>query len=79
MIGAGIHSGDLLVVDRALAPTDNSVVIAIVNAELTVKRLSKRGGKLFLTPDNGMYEPIPITAYTAFEVWGVVTDVIHTV
>jgi DNA polymerase V len=79
MIGAGIHSGDLLVVDRALAPTDNSVVIAVVNAELTVKRLSKQGGKLFLTPDNGMYKPIPITASTAFEVWGVVTHVIHAV
>ena len=79
MIGAGIHSGDLLVVDRALEPTDNSVVIAIVNGELTVKRISKRGGKLFLTPENGKYEPIPITAYTAFEVWGVVTHVIHTV
>ena len=79
MIGAGIHCGDLLVVDRALEPTDNSVVIAIVNGELTVKRISKRSGKLFLTPDNGKYDPIPITAYTAFEVWGVVTHVIHAV
>src|SRR5713101_669572 len=42
---AGIHSGDVLIVDRALTPTDGSVVIAVVNGELTVKRLSKRQGK----------------------------------
>lgn len=79
MIGAGIHCGDLLVVDRALEPTDNSVVIAIVNGELTVKRISKRSGKLFLTPDNDKYAPLPIAAHMDFEVWGVVTHVIHAV
>ncbi len=78
MIGAGIHCGDLLVVDRALEPTDNRVVIAIVSGELTVKRLSKQGGKLALVPDNN-YPPIEITAVSDFEVWGVVTHVIHQV
>src|SRR6266851_4761286 len=39
---AGIHSGDVLIVDRALIPGDGSVIIAIINGELTVKRLSKR-------------------------------------
>jgi len=33
MIGSGLNSGDLLIVDRALEPTDNSVVIAVVNGE----------------------------------------------
>jgi DNA polymerase V len=79
MIGSGIHSGDLLIVDRALEPTDNSVVIAVVNGELTVKRICKRDGKLSLVPDNGNYRPIPITECTNFEVWGVVTHVIHAV
>jgi DNA polymerase V len=79
MIGAGIHSGDLLIVDRALEPMDNSVVIAVVNGELTVKRIHKRDGKLALMPDNGDYEPIHITECTDFEVWGVVTHVIHAV
>ena len=79
MIGAGIHSGDLLIVDRALEPTDNSVVIAVVNGELTVKRISKRNGKLSLIPENGNYTPISITTFTDFEVWGVVTHVIHAV
>jgi DNA polymerase V len=73
MIEAGIHTGDLLIVDRALVPTENHVVIAVVNSELTVKRLCKRGGTLFLMPGNGKYEPLPITAGTDFEIWGVVT------
>ena len=76
---AGIHSGDVLIVDRALTPTDGSVVIAVVNGELTVKRLSKRHGQLLLMPENQQYPPLPITETTAFEVWGVVTYVIHRV
>lgn len=78
MIGAGIHSGDLLVVDRSLEPADNSVVIAIVDGELTVKRLSTRQGKLLLLPDNEKYPPVEVRE-GAFEVWGVVTHVIHKV
>ena len=76
---AGIHSGDVLIVDRALTPTDGSVIIAVVNGKLTVKRLSKRQGKLILVPENNQYLPLPITETTAFEVWGVVTYVIHRV
>jgi DNA polymerase V len=76
---AGIHSGDVLIVDRALPPSDGSVVIAVINGELTVKRLSKRHGTLMLLPENQQYPPMPITETTAFEVWGVVTYVIHRV
>jgi DNA polymerase V len=76
---AGIHSGDVLIVDRALTPTDGSVVIAVVNGELTVKRLAKRHGQLMLMPENQQYPPLPITETTTFEVWGVVTYVIHRV
>jgi DNA polymerase V len=79
MIGAGVHSGDLLIVDRALEPLDNSVVIAVVNGELTLKRLSRQGGRLSLIPDNGNYPPIQIAEHMDFEVWGVVTHVIHAV
>jgi DNA polymerase V len=74
---AGIHSGDVLVVDRALTPHHGSIVIAVVNGELTVKRLSKQLGTLVLMPENQQYPPLPITETTAFEVWGVVTYVIH--
>ncbi|MBU8932907.1 MAG: translesion error-prone DNA polymerase V autoproteolytic subunit [candidate division Zixibacteria bacterium] len=77
MIGAGIHSGDMLIVDRALEPADNKVIIAVVNGELTVKRLCKRNNQLVLMPENDNCKPIPIEDETDFEVWGVVTVVIH--
>ena len=38
MINAGIHDGDLLVVDRSVEATDGKVVIVSLNGELTVKR-----------------------------------------
>jgi len=74
---AGIHSGDVLIVDRALTPRNGSIVIAVVNGELTVKRLSTQRGQLVLMPENPQYTPLPITEATAFDVWGVVTYVIH--
>src|SRR5712692_7436621 len=77
MIGAGIHSGDLLIVDRSLEPKDGNVVIASVDGELTVKRLSIREGKPALLPDNDQYPPVEVGEHAAFEVWGVVTNVIH--
>ncbi|MCE5251065.1 translesion error-prone DNA polymerase V autoproteolytic subunit [bacterium] len=77
MIDAGIHPGDILVVDRAVQPGDNSVVIAAVEGELTVKRLRKSGGKLMLMPDNGDYGPLPVSEDMNCELWGVVTAVIH--
>ena len=77
MIGAGIHSGDLLVVDRAIEPADGSVVIAVVNGELTVKRLCQNGERLLLLPENDEYYPVEINEHTEFQIWGVVTNVIH--
>jgi DNA polymerase V len=77
MIGAGIHSGDLLIVDRSLEPKDGNVVIAVLDGELTVKRLSMREGKPVLLPENDQYPPVEVGEHAAFEVWGVVTHVIH--
>ncbi|MBT8763128.1 translesion error-prone DNA polymerase V autoproteolytic subunit [Desulfohalobiaceae bacterium Ax17] len=77
MRDAGIHSGDILIVDRALEPRNNSIVVAVVNGELTVKRLYQKENKLYLMPDNPRYKPLEITEDMDFEVWGVVTNVIH--
>ena len=79
MIGAGIHSGDLLVVDRSLEPADKNVVVAVLDGELTVKRLSKQNGTLRLLPENPKYLPIEVTPNQSLEIWGVVTNVIHAV
>ena len=77
MIGAGIHPGDLLVVDRALQPEPGRVVIAAVDGELTVKRLLKDGQGWLLQPENPAYTPIRIAGDQELQVWGVVAHVIH--
>jgi DNA polymerase V len=79
MINAGIHSQDILVVDRALSVSHNKIVVARVQDELTVKRIVMHESKLFLMPDNEAYKPLEITAETDFEIWGIVTYVIHQV
>ncbi|MEO1134599.1 MAG: translesion error-prone DNA polymerase V autoproteolytic subunit [Cyanobacteria bacterium J06639_1] len=77
MLNAGIHPGDLLVVDRSVEPRDGKVVIAIVDGELTVKRLRLERDRLLLAPENPNYPVMEIGELTDFEVWGVVTNVIH--
>ena len=79
MIKAGIHSGDILVVDRSLEPKDKKIVVAVVNGEFTVKRVSKKRDKLFLLSENDTYAPIEIKEDMEFEIWGVVMHVIHSV
>ena len=77
MIGAGIHSGDILIVDRSLEATDNKVVIAVVNGELLVKRLRLEEDKVYLVAENTDYPIMLITEAMDFEIWGIVTNVIH--
>lgn len=79
MIDAGLNSSDILVVDRSLDPKDGSIVIAVINGDLTVKRLSYQKDSIFLVPENKFYKPIKITDDMNFEVWGVVRSVIHSV
>jgi DNA polymerase V len=79
MINAGIHSGDILIVDRSLSPDNHKIVIAAIDGELTVKRLEKRRTATFLMPENPDYTPIPITEESNVTIWGVVTNVIHPV
>ncbi|MDD3044689.1 MAG: translesion error-prone DNA polymerase V autoproteolytic subunit [Candidatus Delongbacteria bacterium] len=77
MINAGIHSGDILIVDRSLEAKHNRIVVAVLNGEFTVKRLSWQKGKIKLIPENPAYDPIEIKEGTEFEIWGVATNVIH--
>ena len=78
MTGAGIHDGDLLIVDRSLDPRDRSVVIAILAGELTVKRLRLRPGRRpLLELDRADGSVSPVVPGTDFQVWGVCTHVIH--
>lgn len=79
MAGAGIRDGDLLVVDRALEAGDGDIVVAAVDGELTVKRLSRRGGRVRLLPEAPGYAPIEFKDGQELAVWGVVTNIIRSV
>ena len=79
MVNAGIHNGDILIVDRALEPIDKRIIIAVVDGELTVKRICRKGDNIYLVPENDDFEPITVTDEMGFEVWGVVSYVIHKV
>ncbi len=77
MIGAGIHDSDMLIVDRALEPHNNNVIVAILDGDLTVKRLITDEPLWYLKAENPLYPPIYLNKESDFSVWGVVTFVIH--
>lgn len=77
MINANIHSGDILVVDRSIKPASGKVVIAVINGEFTVKRFIINSSGAFLVPENDSYPSLKIENESDFQVWGVVTYVIH--
>lgn len=77
MIGAGIRKEDILIVDRSLEPANGKIVIAVVNGEFTVKRIRKDGQKVVLEAENPRYPSLEIDPSWDFQVWGVVTYVIH--
>ena len=77
MKGAGIFSGDLLIVDRSLQARNGRVVIAVVDGELTVKRLVRKNGRTLLMPENPDFKPLDISEHEDITIWGVVTEVIH--
>jgi len=78
MTGAGIHDGDIVIVDRAVKAMSGRVVIAALNGEMLIRRFEKTFNKMRLLPETPKLSPIDIDPLTAeFMVWGVVTYVIH--
>jgi len=77
MIGAGIHDGDIIIVDRSLKASNGKVVIATLNGEMLIRRLEKTFNKIRLLPETTKLSPIEIDPYSEFSIWGVVTYSIH--
>ncbi len=77
MINIGIFPKDLLIVDRSRDPIDGDIVIAVLDGELTVKRLEKRGHRVALVAENKKFPPIVVREDQEFLVWGIVTHCIH--
>ena len=79
MTDAGINTGDILIVDKSLEPVNKDIVIAILDGEFTLKRLIIKKDYIILQPENKNYAPIKIDNERNLEIWGVVTNIIHTV
>jgi DNA polymerase V len=78
MIGAGIFSGDLIVVDRSAKVSNGRVIIALLNGEMLIRRFEKNLNRIRLLPDTPKLSPIDVDLSAAeFSIWGVVTFVIH--
>ncbi len=77
MIGAQISDGDILIVDKSIKPRDKKIIIASFLSEFSVKRLRIINKEFFLYSENPKYGPIKITNQMDFEIFGVVTYVIH--
>lgn len=73
MQDAGIHDGDMLVVDKAIKPRHGHIVVAIVDGEFTVKYLYQRGGRTMLKAANPTFPDIRPKDGQTIEVWGVVS------
>ena len=72
-----MRDGDILMVDISIEPKVGKVVIAAINGEMTVKRLSEVDCQLTLTADNPNYPDVKVGDFDESMIWGVVTNVIH--
>jgi DNA polymerase V len=77
MSGAGIHDGDIGVVDRSIKAVHGCIVVASIDGEMCVKRLARRGARTILESANELYPPIVLKEEEFLAVWGVVTASIH--
>ena len=72
-----MRDGDVLMVDKSIEPRASKVVIAAINGEMTVKRLSVVDGQMTLTADNPYYSDVKVGDIDESMIWGVVTNVIR--
>lgn len=73
MVNVGIFDCDTIIVDRSIEPRHHHIVLAIVDDEFTVKRLSRRGKTVRLLAENPVYPPIDFKEGQELRIWGVVT------
>ena len=76
MIDAGIHDGDLLVIDKSLEPQSDKIAVCFIDGEFTVKRIQIEKDTVWLIAENKDYQPIEVTKENELLIWGIVTNVI---
>lgn len=77
MIDAGIHEGDIIIVDKSIDVNSGDIAVCAVNGEFTVKYVDIHADHIVLRPANKSFPPLRVDESDAFEVWGAVTYVIH--
>jgi DNA polymerase V len=77
MRDAGIHAGDVLVVDRSVTPKDKQIVVAMIDGGFTVKRFRKMNERIYLEAENAEFASIEVGEDQELTIWGAVTYIIH--
>ncbi len=77
MTGAGIHHGDLLIVDRSLEARPGRIVVAVLEGAFTLKRLARHRGRLRLEAAHPSYPAIDLHDADDVRLWGVAVHAIH--
>lgn len=77
MTGAGISDGDELLVDRSRTPRDGDVVVAVLDGELTIKRLQVTARGVLLRAENAEHPDVVVPELSELVIWGVATYCLH--
>ena len=76
MENAGLSNGDMIIIDRSIDPGHNKVAVCFLDGEFTVKRIIKKGKKIFLKPENKNYKQLEVNEESDLIIWCIVTYVI---
>ena len=77
MINAGIKDKDLIIVDKSLTAKPGNIIIAMIDGEFTIKRLSIKNDELYLKAENHNYPDFRFKNHIDVQIWGVVIYSIH--
>ena len=77
MINAGIQDKDLIILDKSLTAKPGNIIIAMIDGEFTIKRLSIRNNELYLKAENNTYPDFKFKTHIDIQIWGVVVYSIH--
>jgi repressor LexA len=78
MRDAGILEDDLLAVKRSAEARNGQIVVARIDDDVTVKRLSRQGGRIELLPENPDFQPIVVQPGQDFSLEGIAVGLIRT-
>jgi DNA polymerase V len=79
MIGAGIHDGDLLIIDKSIESKNDKIAVCFIDGDFTVKRIQITKDIIWLIAENKNYPPIKVNQDNDFLIWGIVTHVVKSV